>query len=132
MGPNTVPRRARVPRALVLAVATGLVGVVAGVAVVVAGGSGTGACAPTGARLGGAGGCLHSAVTLLVGLALVVAGLVLIVLGSARGRRSTRLERRGEYRSVPRSWAPTAYVVRSVGSTARAGADRRPGGPSLS
>ncbi len=131
MGPNTVPRRARVPRALAIAVVTGLVGVAAGIAVVVAGGGGTGACAPTGASLGGAGGCLHSAVTLLVGLALVVAGLVLIVLGSARGRRSTRLER-GEYRSVPRSWAPTTYVVRSAGSTARAGADRRPGGPTLS
>ena len=132
MSQDSVPPRARVPRGLVLAVAAGLVGVAAGAAVMVAGGSGTSACAPTGARLGGAGSCLHSALTLVVGLAIVAAGLVLIVIGSVRGRRSTHLERRGEYRSVPRSWATTTYVARSANSEARAGSARPPGGPPLS
>ncbi|HQU25807.1 MAG TPA: hypothetical protein PLS29_02110 [Acidimicrobiales bacterium] len=132
MAQDSLPPRARFPRALVLAVTTGLVGVAAGAAVVVAGGRGTGACAATGAHLGGAGSCLSSALTLVVGLAIAVAGLALIVLGSARGRRSTRLERRGEYRSVPRSWAPTTYVVGSPRSEVRTGTGRPPGGPSLS
>ena len=132
MSQDPVSPRARVPRGLILAVAAGLVGVVAGAAVIVAGGSATGACAPTGAHLGGAGSCLHSALTLVVGLAIVVAGLVLIVLGSVRGRRSTHLERRGEYRSVPRSWATTTYVARSAHSEARSGSARPPGGAPLS
>ncbi len=132
MGQDSDPPRARVPRALLLAVATGLVGVAAGVAVIVAGGSGTGACTSSGAHLGGAGSCLHSALTLVVGLAIVAAGLSLTVLGGTRGRRATRLERRGEYRSVPRSWAPTTYVVRSPHVGARAGSGRAPGGPPLS
>lgn len=103
-------------RSVVARLVAGVTALVVGAYVTSLGGGGLGACTAASARLGGdAAGCVHSALTLAAGIVILAPSLALLVAAFVRWLRLTRLDRRGEYRTVPRSWdrpdaAPTGAL----------------------
>lgn len=92
-------------RSVVGTVVAGVTALVVGAYVASLGSGGLGACTAASARPGGvATGCVHAALTLAAGIVILAPAVALLLAGFVRWLRLTRLDRRGEYRTVPRSW----------------------------
>lgn len=115
-------------RSLRAFVVVGAVLATAGVWLLVGASGGVNGCrAVTGASAdaasGIAQGCARTVAAYAPGLALLLVGLALIAGAALRVAQLTRLDRRGEYRSVPRTWShsPTGASF----ATPRSGAGSR-------